>query len=67
MPRSHWTDEECNICGKRLNSWDKRLSRALTYESAVCESCIAGEYDMDRTALRSYFERVFGMVPCTGL
>lgn len=67
MPTLRWLDEECNICSRRLNSWDARLSKALTYESPVCESCIANEYDMDVAAVRSYFEKVFGLRPCTGL
>lgn len=67
MPKLKWLDAECNICGKRLNSWDARLSKTLTYESPVCEKCIAAEYDMDVAVLRSYFENVFGLVPCTGL
>lgn len=67
MPKMRWLDEECNICGQKLNSWDARLSKALTYQNKVCEKCIANEYDMDVDKLRSYFEDVFGMKPCTGL
>lgn len=67
MPILRWLDEECNICNNQLNSWDARLSKALTYESPVCEACIAQEYDMDVDAVRSYFEDVFGLRPCTGL
>lgn len=67
MPKLRWLDEECNSCGRQLNSWDVRLSKTLAYEYPVCESCIAAEYDMNVLAVRSYFEKVFGLVPCTGL
>ena len=67
MPTLRWLDKECNNCGMQLNSWDSRLSKALSYEFPVCECCIAKEYDMDVAVLRSYFENVFGLVPCTGL
>lgn len=67
MPALQWIDEKCNICSRQLNSWDVRLSKALTYEYPVCESCIANEYDMDTDTVRSYFEEVFGLRPCTGL
>lgn len=67
MPALRWLDKECNSCGKQLNSWDSRLSKSLTYKFPVCEHCIAKEYDMDVAALRSCFENVFGLVPCTGL
>lgn len=67
MAKVRWLDENCNICGQQLNSWDARLSKALTYQNPVCEKCIAKEYDMDVDALRSYFEDVFGMRPCIGV
>ena len=67
MPKLRWLDEECNSCGQQLNSWDARLSKTLAYQFPVCEKCIANEYDMDVAAIRSYFENVFGLVPCTGL
>lgn len=60
-------DEYCNICGKQLNSWDARLSKALAYKNKVCEKCIANEYDMDVGALRRKMEDFFGMRPCQGL
>lgn len=67
MPKMRWLDEECNVCGQQLNSWDARLSKALMYQNKVCEKCISNEYDMDVDKLRSYFEDVFGMKPCAGL
>ena len=67
MPTLLWLDEECNNCDRQLNSWDNRLSKTLTYKFPVCENCIAKEYDMDVAVLRSYFENVLGLVPCTGL
>ena len=60
-------DEYCNSCNAQLNSWDKRLSNTLKYKYAVCEQCIAKEYDRDVEWLRNYFERVFGMRPCLGI
>lgn len=65
--KAEWFDEYCNICGRQLNSWDKRLSKALAYKKAVCESCIAKEYDMDKGALRSRMEDYFGIQPCLGI
>jgi hypothetical protein len=65
--KARWLDEECNVCASRLNSWDEKLSKALTYRNKVCEKCIANEYDMDVDALRTFFEEVFGMRPCAGL
>ena len=62
-----WLDENCNICGQRLNSWDARLSKALAYKNKVCEKCIAKEYDMDADALRDRMEEFFGMRPCQGI
>ena len=67
MAKVKMLDEDCNICGQQLNTWDARLSKTLMYQNNVCEKCIAEEYDMDVDKLRSYFEDVFGMKPCTGL
>jgi len=66
-PQVKRLDTGCNACGKRLNSWDARCSKALSYKHAVCESCMAEEYDMQPEELRAYFEEVFGMRPCLGL
>ena len=62
-----WLDENCHVCGRQLNSWDKRCSNALKYRNPVCESCMAKEYDMDVEALRGRFEKFFGMRPCMGI
>lgn len=67
MARVKWLDEECNICGCRLNSWDARLSKALAYQNKVCEKCIAKEYDMDVEALRNKMEDFFEIRPCQGI
>ncbi len=67
MAGSRWLDEECGICGRRLNSWDARLSKTLAYRNKICESCIADEYDMDVEALRGRMEDYFGMRPCVGI
>ena len=62
-----WLDKNCNLCEKRLNSWDARLSKTLAYKIPVCEQCIAKEYDMEVEALRKRMEDFFGMRPCQGL
>ena len=62
-----WLDEDCNICGQRLNSWDERLAKTLAYKNKVCEKCIAKEYDMDIDVLRERMEDFFGMRPCQGI
>ena len=67
MAKVKWLDEERNICGSRLNSWDARLSKTLASQNPVCEKCIAKEYDMDVEALRERMEDFFGMRPCQGI
>ena len=62
-----WLDRYCHICGNQLNSWDARLSKTLAYKNAVCESCIAKEYDMEVDDLRNRMEDFFGMRPCQGI
>lgn len=62
-----WLDENCHVCGKQLNSWDERCSKALAYRHKTCESCIAAEYDMTVEELRGTMEHHFGMVPCMGI
>lgn len=67
MAGIRWLAEDCHICGKRLNSWDARLSKTLAYKNKVCEKCIAKEYDMDVEALRERMEDFFDMRPCQGI
>ncbi len=67
MDKVKWLNSYCHQCGKQLNSWDMRCSKVLAYKNAVCEECMAKEYDMDIMDLRSRFEHVFGMRPCLGL
>lgn len=68
MPaKVRWLDEECNSCGKQINSWDKRLSKTLVYKSPCCEACIAAEYGMEPEALRSRMENLFDIRPCIGI
>lgn len=62
-----WLDENCNVCGEQLNSWDARLSKTLAYKNPCCEKCIAEEYDMDQEQLRKRMEDFFGIRPCVGL
>ena len=63
-----WYDDIlCPACGERTNSWEKRISRALGYQSIVSESCIAEEYGLTVAELRDTMENHFGLVPCPGL
>lgn len=63
-----WYDDIlCPACGERTNSWEKRISRALGYQSIVCERCIAEEYGLTVAELRDTMENHFGLVPCPGL
>ena len=31
MTKVKWLNESCHLCGKRLNSWDQRICKALGY------------------------------------
>jgi predicted amidophosphoribosyltransferase len=62
-----WLDKNCHSCGKQINSWDERCSKALGYRHSVCESCIAKEYDVEINDLRATMEDTFGMRPCMGI
>jgi predicted amidophosphoribosyltransferase len=62
-----WLEEYCHKCGKQINSWDERCSKALGYQHSVCESCIAKEYDVEINDLRATMEDTFGMRPCMGI
>lgn len=64
-----WYDDiPCPVCGaKRTNSWEKRISRALSYKAIFCEKCIAKEYGLTVTELREIMENHFGLVPCPGI
>lgn len=62
-----WLDIGCNICGKKINSWDNRISITLQYKNSCCEKCIAAEYDMDIESLRVRMEHYFDIRPCIGL
>lgn len=65
--KARLTDQYCNACEARLNTWDLRLSKTLAYKNPVCEACIAKEYDMDVEYLRKRMEDFFGMRPCQGI
>ena len=67
MEKVKWLNENCNSCGKQINSWDKRISKTLVYRYPCCEACIAKEYDMDIDALRNQMEHYFGIRPCLGI
>lgn len=57
----------CNLCEKELNSWDKRISKALGYKNPNCETCIAKEYHMEVGEIRDKMETYFDMRPCQGI
>lgn len=42
--RVRWLEEYCHVCGRQLNSWDARVSKALGYKHKLCERCVAEEY-----------------------
>ena len=61
-------DTACHKCGTTpVNSWDKRVSRALGYKHIHCEACIAKEYDISVGELRAVMQEHYGLVPCSGL
>lgn len=62
-----WYDDECSYCGKRLNSWDRRIANALGIGFNSCECCTAEEYGMTRDGLRAKMLEKFGMEPCKGI
>jgi hypothetical protein len=57
----------CPVCGGKVNSWNKRCSRALGYQAIVCETCIAKEYGLTVVELRDTMKDHFGLVPCPGI
>ena len=67
MAKLKMLDKKCNSCGKQLNSWDARISKALAYMYPCCESCIAKEYDKSDEELRSHLESFFKVRPCVGI
>lgn len=62
-----WLDEYCEYCERQMNSWDKRVGKALMFQFPICEDCIAEEYGMTKEYLRDSMLRRFGMHPCEGL
>lgn len=67
MERVRWFNEKCPSCENRVNSWDKRLSKATGYKQIICEKCIAKEYDITVEELRDISARHFGLFPCLGI
>lgn len=62
-----YPDVECPVCGRKVNSWDKRCSRALGYHQIVCEACISSEYGIEVEELRDTMKNHFGLIPCPGI
>ena len=59
-------DRECHKCGRKMNTWDIRLTKAFkSYDT--CEQCFCDIYDMDKDAFRNRMENYFGMRPCMGI
>ena len=50
-----------------MNSWDKRVSKALGYRIPICEVCIGKEYGKTVEEIRGVMKDYFGMLPCRGL
>jgi predicted amidophosphoribosyltransferase len=67
MEKVTWYNEYCHVCGKQINSWDKRCSKAIAYKHVTCENCIAKEYDRDIDDFRATMTDVFGIRPCMGI
>ena len=57
-----YPDISCPVCGGRVNSWDKRCSRALGYKAIVSK-----EYGIDVEELRDTMKNHFGLIPCPGI
>ena len=62
-----YPDISCPACGGKVNSWDKRCSRALAYKEIFCEKCIAKEYGINVEELRDTMKNHFGLIPCPGI
>ena len=60
-------DKPCPVCGGRLNSWDMKIGKALGYKAAICEKCVAREYNRTVEEIRGTMEDFFGMRPCKGI
>ena len=68
MPKARKLGIPCPLCGRELNTWDERASRALGYLTyQVCEDCLCREYGKSREELRDILEEFFGMRPCKGI
>lgn len=67
MKTVKWYDEYCIVCGRQINSWDKRCGKALAHKECVCEECLSVEYDMEVETFRRRMEGFFGERPCMGI
>lgn len=68
VPKVRWLGVKCPRCGRELNSWDEKVSRALGYlKYSVCEDCICKEYGSGKDELRLTMSRYFGVRPCFGI
>ena len=64
---SWYPDISCPVCNGKVNSWDKRCSRALGYKAIFCEACISKEYGINIEELRDTMKENFGLIPCPGI
>ena len=62
-----WLNENCRVCGCRLNSWDAKISNALQYKHKCCEDCISKEYGETKEDVRNIMKNLFGLLPCQGV
>lgn len=61
-----WLNEKCYTCNRRMNSWDKRLTKAFKVRN-TCEDCFCSIYDLDKEVFRGTMEDYFGIRPCQGI
>lgn len=60
-------DEYCCMCGKQLNTWDRKSYKAFKMKP-VCENCISKEcFDISVDEFRNVMQEYFGLRPCKGI
>lgn len=65
--KSRLINEYCDMCGKQLNTWDKKCYSAFKMKP-LCESCISKEYfDISVEEFRNVMQEYFGLRPCKGI
>lgn len=65
--RIRFINENCELCGKQLNSWDKKSYTAFKLKP-MCEDCISSKcFDISLDEFRNVMEDYFGLRPCRGI